>query len=227
MKTLKDKVVLRTLTLELATHQTIKPSVHNKWNHVKLSQFSAASLQESSPAELRHLSPDGSIGGLHSYSLAMLHKRWCQPACMVRLSFPAAADNRDKDMMWHGLSEDSSFPVSNRKQPSAWASSHEGSIGVLMVFQYFRWCQQRFHFCRMRLKEIPMSVCSAIPVQRSMHFAALQNILRCTSKDGILYALRVCPVHMKYWLQMRCKYTAVILQTDMGTVNPHLSETLL
>ena len=30
---------------------------------------------------------------------------------------------------------------------------------------------------------IPMSVCSAIPVQRSMHFAALQNILHCTSKD--------------------------------------------
>ncbi len=29
----------------------------------------------------------------------------------------------------------------------------------------------------------PMSVCSAIPVQRSMHFAALQIILPCTSKD--------------------------------------------
>ncbi len=28
-----------------------------------------------------------------------------------------------------------------------------------------------------------MSVCSAIPVQRSMHFAALQNILPCTSED--------------------------------------------
>ncbi len=37
------------------------------------------------------------------------------------------------------------------------------------------------------------------------------------SLNGIRYALQVCPVHMQYWLQIRCKYTAVILQTDMGS----------
>ncbi len=85
-----------------------------------------------------------------------------------------------------------------------------------------------------------MSVCSAITVQRSMHFktyfTALQRILQhevhstslkvlhftwsimysAYSLNGIPYALQVCPVHMQYWLQIHCKYTAVILQTDMG-----------
>ena len=35
-------------------------------------------------------------------------------------------------------------------------------------------------------------------------------------QNGIPYALQVCPVHMKYWLQIHFKYTAVKLQTDMG-----------
>ncbi len=56
---------------------------------------------------------------------------------------------------------------------------------------------------------MPMSVCSAIPVQRSMHFAALQNILHCTSKDtstrSTQYFSWSTALHLKYnVLDMHC-----------------------